>query len=139
MAATTESVTYAAQVAAASNYASVTLDKRGIDSPVKIAAIDIDLTADDVAGTVINAFQLPPGAGVLPTLSSIGRRELPGTWSKGIHRRHDRSRRRAESAESGRHRRFDHGHVDCHVQDRHQHHPGGRTHDDVSGLRLPVT
>jgi hypothetical protein len=71
MAATTQSVTYAAQVAAATNYAAVTLEKRDIDGPLKIAAIDIALTAEDVAGTVINAFQLPPGAIVLPALSCI--------------------------------------------------------------------
>jgi hypothetical protein len=71
MAATTQSVTYAAQVAAATNYASVTLDRTTVDAPVKIAAIDLDLTADDAANTVINIFQLPPGAVVLPTLSSI--------------------------------------------------------------------
>ena len=71
MAATTQSVTYAAQVAAAANYASVTLEKRDIDGPVKLAAIDIDLSSDDVAGTVINAFQLPPGAIVLPAQSCI--------------------------------------------------------------------
>lgn len=71
MAATTQTVTYAAQVAGAANFASISLEKRDIDGPVKIAAIDIDLTADDIAGTVIKAIQLPPGAIVFPAQSSI--------------------------------------------------------------------
>lgn len=71
MAATTQTVTYAAQVAAASNYASVTLDKRDVMGAVQLAIVDIDLTADDAAGTVINAVQLPPGAIVLPAQSCV--------------------------------------------------------------------
>lgn len=71
MAATTQSVTYAAQVAAATNYASTTLDKRDIGGAVQYARIDLTLTTDDVAGTVINALRLPDGARVIPSLSSI--------------------------------------------------------------------
>ena len=70
MAATTQSATYAAQVAAESNYASVTHDRTTVDAPIKIAAISLDLTAEDVANTVITLFRRPPGAVVFPSLSS---------------------------------------------------------------------
>lgn len=71
MAATTQSTTYAAQVAAAANYASATLEGRDIMGAVQFAKVDLTLSADDVAGTVISAFQLPPGAVVIPSLSSF--------------------------------------------------------------------
>lgn len=71
MAATTQSTTYAAQVAAASNYAAKTLEQRDVGGTVQFAKVDLTLTADDVAGTVIAALQLPPGAIVIPSLSSI--------------------------------------------------------------------
>lgn len=71
MAATTQSVTYAAQVAAAANYSAVTLDKRDIEGDVQFAHVKLALTADDVAGTVISALKLPSGARVIPSLSTI--------------------------------------------------------------------
>lgn len=71
MAATTQSTTYAAQVAANANYAAATLEQRDTGGVVQFAKVDITLSAEDVAGTVINAFQLPPHAIVIPSLSSI--------------------------------------------------------------------
>ena len=71
MAATTQSTTYAAQVAAAANFAAKTLEQRDIGGLVQHAKVDLTLTADDIAGTVIKAFQLPPGAIVIPSLSSV--------------------------------------------------------------------
>lgn len=71
MPATTQSVTYAAQVAANTNYASVTLDSRDTDAPTKTVRIDLTLSADDVAGTVISAYKLPPGTRVIPSESYI--------------------------------------------------------------------
>ena len=71
MAKCTQSTQYAAQVAAAANYASVTLDKRDIEGDVQFATIKVPLTADNVANDVIDLIRLPDGARVLPQLSKI--------------------------------------------------------------------
>jgi hypothetical protein len=68
---TTQSVQYAAQVAAASNYGDTTLDKRDIMGPVQYAKCKAVFDGSNVATDVITLVQLPPGAIVLPELSKI--------------------------------------------------------------------
>jgi hypothetical protein len=67
----TESTQYAAQTAAASNYAGVTLDKRDIEGAVQFATIKVPFTAANVANDVIDLIRLPDGARVLPELSKF--------------------------------------------------------------------
>ena len=71
MAKSTQSDTYAAQVAAQASFAARTLDARTVDTPVKTALIKVPVTADNVATDVITLIELPPGAIVLPEISSI--------------------------------------------------------------------
>lgn len=71
MAKTTQSTQYAAQVAGAANYASVTLGKREVDGPVLFAFVDVAVSADNVATDVIDLIELPAGAIVIPELSKI--------------------------------------------------------------------
>lgn len=68
---TTQSNEYAAQVAAASNYADVTLDKRSIEGAVQYAKVKVVTDGSNVATDVIDLIQLPAGSIVLPELSSI--------------------------------------------------------------------
>jgi hypothetical protein len=68
---TTQSNERIKQVAAAANYASVDLDARTIDTPVKFATVVADFDGSNVATDVIELFKLPPGAVLLPQLSSI--------------------------------------------------------------------
>ena len=68
---TTQSVQRAAQVAAAANYASVTLDKRDIEGDVQYARVKAVFDGSNVATDVIELIQLPAGAMVIPELSKI--------------------------------------------------------------------
>lgn len=78
MAATTQSTTYAAMVAANTNFASRTLSKIDIEGPPQYARIVVDLTAEDVATTtVLTLFKLPSGARVIPGLSFITTTDAP--------------------------------------------------------------
>jgi hypothetical protein len=67
----TQSVQYAAQVAAASNYASVSIEGRDLGADVRFATIKVAFTANNVANNVINLIRLPDGARVLPQLSKV--------------------------------------------------------------------
>jgi len=71
MAKCTESIEYAAQVAAAANFTDRIDDARTIMGPVQFATIKVPFTADNVANDVINLIRLPDGAMVLPQLSKI--------------------------------------------------------------------
>lgn len=71
MAKSTESTQYAAQVAAASNFATRIDDKRQIMGDVQFATIKVPVTADNVATDVITLLELPAGAIVLPELSKL--------------------------------------------------------------------
>lgn len=71
MAKSTQSTQYAAQVAAAANFATRIDDKRQIMGDVQFATIEVPVTADNVANDVINLIVLPAGAIVLPELSKV--------------------------------------------------------------------
>lgn len=71
MAATTQSTQYAAMATAATNFAATTVDGRLVDQVVKFARVDVVTTADNAANDVISLIKLPPGAIVLPELSSV--------------------------------------------------------------------
>lgn len=71
MAKTTQSVQYAAQVAAAANYASTMDDARQIEGAIQYAFIDVAPTADNVATDVITLWEAPVGAIIYPELSFI--------------------------------------------------------------------
>lgn len=77
MAKATESIEYAAQTAAAANFANRIDDKRNIEGTVQYAKILVELTADNVANDVINLIRLPDGARVLPELSKLIMTEDP--------------------------------------------------------------
>lgn len=68
---TTQSVQRAAQVAAASNFASRLDDSRQIGSEIQYAKVKAVFDGSNVATDVIELLQLPPGAIVLPELSKI--------------------------------------------------------------------
>lgn len=68
---TTQSVEYAAQVAAAANFTARIDDKRDIGGTVQTALVRVDITNENVATDVITLLELPPGAVVLPELSKI--------------------------------------------------------------------
>lgn len=68
---TTQSTQYAAQVAAAGNFASRIDDKRQIMGCVQFATIKVPIDAANVATDVITLMRLPDGAIVLPELSKI--------------------------------------------------------------------
>lgn len=68
---TTQSTTYAAQVAAAANFTARIDDKRFVSGAVQTAFITVPVTADNVATNVVTLIELPPGSIVLPELSSI--------------------------------------------------------------------
>ena len=71
MAKTTQSVQYAAQVAAALPPYTRIDDKRQIEGAVQYATLKVPLTTDNAALDVITLLQLPPGAIVLPELSRV--------------------------------------------------------------------
>jgi len=71
MAKATQSVQYAAQVAAAANYNSTIDDKRQIEGAIQYAFIDVAPTADNVATDVIALWEAPVGAIIYPELSFI--------------------------------------------------------------------
>ena len=68
---TTQSVQYAAQVAAASSFASRIDDARQISGEIQFATIKVTVDAANVATDVITLLELPAGAIVLPELSKI--------------------------------------------------------------------
>lgn len=69
---TTQSVQYAAEVAAAANFASTSrLDKRHTEGCIQYAFIDVVIDALNVATNVIDLVELPPGAIIYPELSFI--------------------------------------------------------------------
>jgi len=71
MAKTTQSVQYAAQVAAAANFATRIDDKRVIEGDVQFATIKVVMDAANVATDIITLLELPAGAIVLPELSKV--------------------------------------------------------------------
>lgn len=71
MAKATQSTQYAAQVAAAANYASTMDDARQIEGGIQYAFIDVAPTADNVATDVITLWEAPVGAIIYPELSFI--------------------------------------------------------------------
>jgi hypothetical protein len=77
MAKATQSIEYAAQVAAAANFTARIDDGRNIMGAVQFATILVELTADNVANDVINLIRLPDGARVLPQLSKVITTEDP--------------------------------------------------------------
>ena len=79
MAKATQSNQYAAQVAAAANYASVTIEGRDLGANVRFATLLVEFTADNVANDVINLIRLPDGARVLPQLSKVITSEDPNS------------------------------------------------------------
>lgn len=68
MAKTTQSVTYAAQLAAAASFASRINDTRSIDGCLQSSLIKVTMDAANVATDVITLIQLPMGAQVCPEL-----------------------------------------------------------------------
>ena len=77
MAKATQSNQYAAQLAAAENYAAVSIEGRDLGANVRFATILVEFTADNVANDVINLIRLPDGARVLPQLSKVITTEDP--------------------------------------------------------------
>jgi len=71
MAKTTQSIQYAAQVAAAANFSARIDDKRQIEGDVQFATIRVPIDAANVATDVITLIELPAGAIVLPEMSKI--------------------------------------------------------------------
>lgn len=72
MPATTQSVQYAAQVAAAANFASASrLDKRATEGSLQYAFIDVVVDSANTTADVISLIELPSGAIVYPELSFI--------------------------------------------------------------------
>jgi len=71
MAKTTQSVQYAAQLAAGANFSSRIDDKRQLGGDVQTARIKVVIDAANVATDVITLCKLPPGAMVLPELSKL--------------------------------------------------------------------
>lgn len=71
MAKTTQSVQYAAQVAAAVKFGDRINDKRSIEGTVQTALVKVVVDALNVATDVITLLELPPGSVVLPELSKI--------------------------------------------------------------------
>jgi len=68
---TTQSVQYAAQVAAAVKFGDRLNDKRQIEGTPQTALIKVVVDALNVATDVITLLELPPGSVVLPELSKI--------------------------------------------------------------------
>lgn len=68
---TTQSVQYAAQVAAAANFTARIDDARVLTGAVQTALLKVVIDAANVATDVITLMELPPGAIVLPELSKI--------------------------------------------------------------------
>lgn len=68
---TTQSVQYAAQVAAAVKFGDRLNDKRQIEGTVQTALVKVVVDALNVATDVITLLELPPGSVVLPELSKI--------------------------------------------------------------------
>jgi hypothetical protein len=71
MAATTQSVQYAEQVAAEASFYDRINDSRQIDGPVEYAFIDVATTVDNAATNVIYLVDLPEDVIVIPELSFI--------------------------------------------------------------------
>ena len=67
----TNSVQYAAQLAAAANYASTIDDKRQIEGSIQYAFIDVAVAASAAQGDTVNLIEMPVGAIVYPELSFI--------------------------------------------------------------------
>jgi hypothetical protein len=68
---TTQSVQYAAQVAATSNFASRINDKRQIEGSICTALVKVVIDGSNVATDVITLLELPPGAIILPERCKI--------------------------------------------------------------------
>jgi len=66
MAKTTQSVQFAAALAAAANYNLAIDDSRQVDGPVQTSYLDVATTTDNAQGDVIDLIELPPGAIVIP-------------------------------------------------------------------------
>lgn len=79
--ATTQSTQYAAQVAAAANFASRIDDKRQLEGAVQYAYIDVPIAADNAALDVISLIELPAGAMVIPEQSFI---QVTDDMSSGV-------------------------------------------------------
>lgn len=71
MAATTQSTQRAAQVAAAADFNDRTDDSRDVSGAIQYAFIDVATTADNAADDVIDLYELPAGAMVIPEKSFI--------------------------------------------------------------------
>ena len=72
MAATTQSVQYAAQVAAAANFSSTSrLDKRTNEGTIQYAFVDVVVDAANTTADVVTLLKLPAGAIIYPELSRI--------------------------------------------------------------------
>ncbi len=69
--ASTNSTQYAAQVAAAANYADTMDDKRQIEGCIQYAFIDVAVAATDAQGDTVKLVELPVGSIVYPELSFI--------------------------------------------------------------------
>jgi hypothetical protein len=68
---TFNSVQYAAQLAAAANYADTIDDKRHIEGGIQYAFIDVAVAASTAQADIVNLIQLPVGSIVYPELSFI--------------------------------------------------------------------
>lgn len=69
--ASTNSVEYAAQLAAAANYADTIDDKRKIEGGIQYAFINVAVAADAAAADTVKLIELPVGSIVYPELSFI--------------------------------------------------------------------
>lgn len=71
MAATTQSVEYAAQVAAESDFNDRLDDSKRVSGAVQTARVKVVTTADNAANDVISLLKLPEGAMIVPELCQI--------------------------------------------------------------------